>query len=127
MRRGFGLIRKEWLSFAYIGGVLLVVSHSAQSLRRLAAFGWTGRMALTNYVLQCAIIDLMFSQYALALAMPPLVAAGTAIALFGFDALLSRWWLARFRYGPLEWLWRSATYARTQPWRIDRGAIPAKT
>jgi uncharacterized protein len=42
-----------------------------------------------------------------------------AVALFAVDALFSRWWLARFRYGPLEWLWRSATYARWQPLRVE--------
>ena len=36
-------------------------------------------------------------------------------------------WLARFRYGPLEWLWRTLTYARVEP--IARGAVsvPAPT
>ena len=30
---------------------------------------------------------------------------------------LSPLWLERFRYGPLEWLWRSLSYWRRQPWR----------
>jgi uncharacterized protein len=33
----------------------------------------------------------------------------------------STWWLARFRIGPAEWLWRSLTYARTQGWRAPAG------
>jgi len=36
-------------------------------------------------------------------------------------ALLSRAWLARYRYGPAEWLWRSVTYARRQP--LKRGEL----
>jgi len=41
----------------------------------------------------------------------------TALALFAVEVALSRCWLSRFYYGPLEWLWRSATYARWQPLR----------
>ena len=44
--------------------------------------------------------------------------AQVAVALFVVDVAFSRWWLASHPYGPLEWLWRSATYARWQRWRI---------
>jgi uncharacterized protein len=120
LRRGIGLVHLEWLSFTYIGGLLLLVARNPIWLRRLAVFGWTGRMALTNYILQIAIIDVTFSQYGFGLSMTPFVAAGAALLLFAIDALISRWWLVHFRYGPLEWLWRSATYARVQPLRVDR-------
>jgi uncharacterized protein len=118
LQYGFSLIREMWLAFTYIGVVLLLVARDPQWLRRLAMFAWTGRMALTNYMLQIAILDLTFAKYALGLSVTPLVGLTMAIALFVADALFSRWWLARFRYGPLEWLWRSVTYARWQPWRI---------
>jgi uncharacterized protein len=75
-------------------------------------------MALTNYMIQIAILDFTFSNYALGAQVRPLVGALMALALFFADALFSRWWLARFRYGPFEWLWRSATYATWQPWRV---------
>jgi uncharacterized membrane protein YeiB len=42
--------------------------------------------------------------------------AGT-FALFAAQILISRWWMARFRYGPFEWLWRSLTYVRWEPIR----------
>ena len=118
LQYGFGLVRDMWLSFAYMGVVLLLVAHNRDWLRRLAAFGWTGRMALTNYMVQVMILDFTFSKYALGLEVRPLVGLTMAIALFVLDALFSRWWLARFRYGPFEWLWRSATYARWQPLRL---------
>jgi uncharacterized protein len=84
-------------------------------------------MALTIYMVQIAILDLMFSNYALHLALTPLQALGAALALFAVNAALSRWWLERFRFGPLEWLWRSLTYGRLQPWRAGSGgtAVPA--
>ena len=118
VQSGFGLVRTMWLAFAYIGIVLLLVARDRAWLRRLGAFAWTGRMALTNYMIQIAILDLMFSNYALGLQVRPLVGVVMAFALFFVDAVFSRWWLARFRYGPFEWLWRSATYARWQPWRM---------
>ena len=115
---GFGLVRDMWLSFAYMGVVLLLVARDRAWLRRLAPLAWTGRMALTNYMIQVAFLDLTFSKYGLGLEVRPLVGLTMAIALFAVDALFSRWWLARFRYGPLEWLWRSATYASWQPLRV---------
>ena len=115
LRDGYGLIRGTWLAFTYIGAVLLLVAHDQAWLRRLSAFGWTGRMALTNYMIQIAILDLAFAPYALGLTVTPLLGLVAAIALFLIDAAFSRWWLARYRYGPLEWLWRSITYARWQP------------
>jgi uncharacterized protein len=115
---GFGLVRAMWLACAYIGIVLLLVARDRAWLRRLGAFAWTGRMALTNYMIQIAILDLMFSKYALGLEVRPLAGSVMALTLFFIDAMFSRWWLARFRYGPFEWLWRSATYARWQPWRV---------
>jgi len=127
LQYGFGLTREMWLAFAYMGGVLLLVALDPRWLRRLAIFAWTGRMALTNYMLQIAILDLTFSKYALGLSVTPLVGLTMALALFVANALGSRWWLARFRFGPLEWLWRSVTYARWQPWRVDsRGDVPAE-
>jgi uncharacterized protein len=41
-----------------------------------------------------------------------------ALAVFGAQMLWSPWWLARFRFGPAEWLWRSLTYRQLQPMRI---------
>jgi uncharacterized protein len=117
-RMGFGLIREMWLAFAYIGAVLLLVAHDSAWLRRLAVFGWTGRMALTNYIVQVAILNLLFSNYALGLRLAPLAALAAGVALFAGDAAASRWWLDRFRFGPFEWLWRWATYARRPPIRL---------
>jgi uncharacterized protein len=113
---GFGLIRGMWLTFTYMGIVLLLVARSPVWLKRLSFFGWAGRMALTNYMVQIILLDLLFSQYAFGVSLRPIAGATAAIALFLADSAISRWWLARHRYGPLEWLWRSATYARWQPW-----------
>jgi uncharacterized protein len=118
LQYGFGLVREMWLAFAYIGVVLLLVARNPRWVDRLSMFAWTGRMALTNYMIQIALLDLLFAKYALGLSATPLVGLTMAGALFAAGALFSRWWLARYQYGPLEWLWRSITYARWQPWRV---------
>jgi uncharacterized protein len=122
LQYGLGLIREMWLAFTYMGAVLILVASNRQWLPRLGMFAWTGRMALTNYMIQIAILDLTFSKYALGLSVTPLVGLAMAVTLFSADAMFSRWWLARHRYGPLEWLWRSVTYTRWQPWRIAASA-----
>jgi uncharacterized protein len=114
-----------WLTFTYMGIVLLLVAHDRRWLSRLGAFAWTGRMALTNYMIQIAILDVLFSNYAFHARLGPLQALGAGLVLFGADAVLCRWWLARFRFGPLEWLWRSITYGRPQPWRTATPATAA--
>jgi uncharacterized protein len=118
---GLALFRDLWLSFAYIGAVLLLVARSPMWLRRLGAFGITGRMALTNYMLQVMIIDRTLGPYSLGMKLPFAFAPLAALALFGVDVAFCSWWLKRFQYGPLEWLWRSATYWRLQPMR--RGSV----
>ena len=117
-QNAFGLLDGRWLAFTYIGAILLLVAHKPVWLGRLSAFGVTGRMALTNYMLQVIVIDLAVSNYALALTIRLPYAPLVALALFAVDVALSRWWLSRYRYGPLEWLWRSATYWRLQPMRV---------
>lgn len=119
----FSLLRPEWLAFTYIGAILLLVAQDRAWLRRLSAFGVTGRMALTNYMLQVILLDVTFSNYGFDLQMSYLFGPIAALALFWLDVLFSRWWLSRYRFGPLEWLWRSATYAR---WQTLNAARPVK-
>ena len=43
----------------------------------------------------------------------PTMAAALALVVMAIEIPLSVWWLNRFRYGPVEWLWRRATYGAT--------------
>ncbi len=79
-----------------------------------------GRMALTNYLTQTAIGITLFYGIGFGLmgkAGPvtwPII-AGVVVPL---QAAASWWWLGRFPFGPVEWLWRRATYGRLtlRPW-----------
>ena len=112
---GFGLLQDQWLCLTYIGAVVLLLAYRPVWTARLAAFGHAGRMALTNYMLQAAVLDALASGYGWQLSLRPLAYVPAAVLLFGFEAAFSRAWLRRFRYGPLEWLWRTITYAAVQP------------
>jgi len=113
----FGLVQDQWLCLTYAGAVILLVAYRPAWQSRLRLFGVAGRMALTNYLLQVAVLDALASSYGVMLRVRPLMSVALAAVLFGSLAAFSRWWLARFRFGPSEWLWRAATYLRWPPMR----------
>ena len=115
MKTGLGIVNEQWLAFTYIGALTLLVAYRPQWTSRLVLFGVAGRMALTNYVTQCTVIFVLSSPFALGLHLRPYFYALGAIALFGVAVVFSHLWLSRFRYGPIEWMWRSATYLRVPP------------
>ncbi len=68
--------------------------------------------ALTH--LQAALAD----HYGLDLGVRPAMVPLAAALIFGAEVAVSRLWLARYRLGPAEWLWRSLTYGKPQPLRL---------
>lgn len=86
---------------------------------RLRLLAPPGRMALTNYLLQSLIATLIFYGYGLGLFGRLGSAVGIVITLliYAFNVALSHWWLRRYRFGPVEWLWRTLTYGQPQPMR----------
>jgi uncharacterized protein len=80
-----------------------------------AIFGWAapaGRMALTNYLTQSVILGWIFYGYGLGLfgRLGPAAAMAIGVALYAAQAVFSAWWLRRYHYGPVEWLWRALMY-----------------
>jgi uncharacterized protein len=120
---GLGLVQDQWLCFTYIGSVLLLLAYRPEWTARLAVFGWAGRMALTNYMVQAAVLDVLASAYGFGLKLRPYAYVAAALVLFAAEAAVSAVWLAHFRFGPLEWLWRTVTYARPQPLRRTSGDV----
>ncbi len=78
-------------------------------------------MALTNYLLQSLIYTTIFYGYGLGLVgqLGAAMGLGLAIDIYALQIPFSIWWLRRFRFGPMEWLWRSLTYGRIQPLRVS--------
>ncbi len=122
---GFSILREQWLAFTYIGVVLLLVARDRVVwLQRLSPLAWSGRMALTNYMMQVILVDVLFTPHGFDLRIPALLVPVGAVALFAAQAALSRWWLSRYRFGPLEWAWRCVTYWKREPLQLAP-AMPA--
>lgn len=75
-----------------------------------------GRMALTNYIMHTVIGLFVFTRLGLGLTnMGPTAWTLFAVGVYVVQIFISTIWLHFFNYGPLEWLWRSATYKKWQP------------
>ncbi len=102
------------LAVAYLSMIILWSRRSRPLQERFRAIG---RMALTNYLTQTAIglLVLTFALDGVDLTRTTILAV--VIAVWGAQLVWSPWWLERFRFGPIEWLWRSATNRSRQPFR----------
>jgi uncharacterized protein len=83
--------------------------------RRFAPIATAGRIPLTNYLMQTVIATALFYGWGLGLwgKVGPALQLLIALAIYFLIQLpLSAWWLRRFEYGPLEYLWRLGTYGR---------------
>ncbi len=113
------------LAFGYMAALSLLFSRRARRFQSLLAPA--GRMALTNYLLSGAIGGWIFYGYGLGL-LREFGMAGLnllAFALFLLLAGFSHAWLARFRFGPAEWLWRSLSHGTVQPLALRKREVPA--
>jgi len=81
------------------------------------AISKTGRMAFTNYFTQSIICTTIFYSYGLGLYGKVNLWQGIllAVAIYILQVIWSHHWLKHYRFGPLEWLWRSMTYRERQP------------
>jgi uncharacterized protein len=123
IRYGLGIVSDHWLAFTYAGGLVLLCAQRPLLLGRLAAFGSVGRAALTCYVLQASVIYWMRSDFGLGLHLRPSYRVAAAALLFTALVIGGRAWLARFRYGPLEWAWRAASRL-SLPATREAGPVP---
>jgi uncharacterized protein len=127
----------EWLPFGWkaelsserLGTVLLACGYGASIIwaskqartRKLVAWAAPiGRMAFTNYLLQSVIFGLIFYGYGLGQFGRLGVATAFAIGVLAYvlQIAFSAFWLRRYRYGPVEWFWRSFMYGARQPFRV---------
>lgn len=107
-----------FVALGYASAVMIAVKFQWFSAlqTRLAAIGKT---AFSNYILHTLVFTTLFYGYGAGLF------AGTerwqqlllVIAMWGVQLWLSTLWLQYYRFGPLEWAWRSLTYRKVQPFR----------
>lgn len=102
----------------YVSGITLLMNRKFwQNL--LYPLAPVGKMALTSYLLQTALGLILFFGFGFGLVgeTPPWLNWIIAITFFILQARVCRWWFKYFYFGPVEWLWRTATYFKIQPFR----------
>lgn len=116
------------LSSAALTIGFILVYQTAKFRKYLEILSPYGRTGLTNYIMQGVIGSLIFSLWAFGSIFGGLGA--TALFLLGIfiyivQGIISKYWLEYYLYGPLEWLWRSLTYLKLQPFKrkIDSGHL----
>ena len=109
-----------FVSLGYAALIILAVKHGALNWLR-TALAAVGQMALTNYLLHSIVASVVFLGWGLGLAGQFNYAEQLVIvvAIWAVQLALSPVWLAHYRFGPAEWLWRSLTYWQRQPLRRE--------
>ena len=100
--------------FIMIGFLLIYIGKRGHWLTILAPYG---RMALTNYVCQSLIGTFIYYGWGLNLLaeVRNLYTFLFGFLIIAFQVIISKWWLTKFYYGPLEWLWRCLTWWKWMP------------
>jgi len=122
-------VYKTGAAFNMVGGPLVAMGHVSVVMLvcKAGVFSWltsrlaaVGRMAFSNYISQTIICTTIFYGYGFGLfaRYDRFRLMGFVLAVWIVQLVVSPIWLKRFRFGPLEWLWRTLTYGRVQPFRI---------
>ena len=105
-------------ALSYLGLVNLIIQKNLlQAIQnRLAS---VGKMAFTNYILQSIVCTFIFYGHGFGLfsEVDRIYQIAIVVAVWILQLYLSPWWLEKFKFGPLEWAWRSLTYWEKQPLR----------
>lgn len=115
------LVGSPALSLAYASGLTLLAQHRGGQ-RLLNPLVAVGRTALSNYFFQTLVCTTLFYSYGFGLygQVGPAFGIVLTLVIFAAQVYLSNLWVRHFRFGPLEWLWRSLTYGKRQPLRLRR-------
>jgi uncharacterized protein len=100
-------------------GLVMLICKSGLFRFLTAPLAAVGRMALTNYLSHSIICLFLFTGVGLSWygALERYQLYYVVAGIWAFQLVLSPIWLNYFRFGPMEWLWRSLTYGRVQPMR----------
>jgi len=109
------------LAMAYVG--IFMLSFRANAGKKiLSILAPVGKMAFSNYIMQSLIGHFVFLGQGLGYSgkVGPVYYTIFGILVFIGQIIISTIWLKYFNYGPIEWLWRSATYKKWQPFRKNK-------
>jgi uncharacterized protein len=108
------------LSLGYAAGLAVLIQSDVWR-RRLTPFSAVGRMALTDYLTQSVVCTVFYCNYTTGLygRVGPAWGMVATVVLYGSQVVFSNWWLTRFRFGPMEWIWRGLTYGKLPAMRRE--------
>ncbi|WP_299004095.1 DUF418 domain-containing protein [uncultured Caulobacter sp.] len=117
-RKLIGTLLGGWFDVSLMGVYVLLIVEAytgpfRKALDRLAPMG---RMTLTFYVLQSLIWVPIFYGFGLGAWkwLPQATALWLGVGFLVVQGIVATLWFKRFYYGPLEWVWRAATYQTTK-------------
>jgi uncharacterized protein len=104
------------LALGYCATIVCLVEFTP-ARKMLRAFAPLGRMAFSNYIAQSLIFGVLFYGFGLGLygRIGPAASLAVGTGVYVVQMVFSAWWLRRYRFGPLEWLWRTLMYGERQP------------
>jgi uncharacterized protein len=105
--------------FAVLGILIMLLTKASANGWFLRSMKAVGQMAFTNYLLQTILCTFIFYGHGLGLfgKMERFGQIGVVTGIWIVQMIVSPLWLKYFRYGPLEWAWRSLTYWHLQPFK----------
>jgi uncharacterized protein len=105
---------------------LILAAHTPRGRTVLAPLARVGLLSLTVYLTQTLMFTTLFYGYGFGqvFRLGPVAVTGWAVIFFAVQIVACGWWSRRFRFGPMEWLWRSLTYLRWQPLRLRSDSTP---
>lgn len=108
---GVGFFADLGLALFFMTSLVLLYQKRKQML---APLSYMGRMALSNYLLQSIICVIIFYNFGFGFygQVGPALGLVIAIAIFIAQIFISKFWLQRFQFGPVEWLWKCLTYGK---------------
>ncbi|WP_108822582.1 DUF418 domain-containing protein [Dysgonomonas sp. Marseille-P4361] len=115
----FKLYANMGMMMMYICGLTLLYYTFKGARKALDGIAPVGRMSVTNYMAQSVIGVVLFYGFGFNLAtkLSFFECMLLGLAVYAVLMLFSSWWIKRYYYGPIEWLWRSLTWFKRFPLR----------
>jgi len=120
LARQFNYWGAPLLALAYVAGIMLLCRAAADGYIA-TGLSAVGKTAFSNYLLQTVVATTLFYGHGLGLfgTLERIELLAVVVLIWAVQIPLSVAWVNRYRFGPIEWLWRTLTYGERQPLRLD--------